>query len=571
MADLVFSTRGQAEALAAQESLRKKALEAKLEFEEAAKATGAWDAATMKLKSSAESALRSISSEQDRIVDKIAKIEAAQAKGLVAPKEAEEAVKRLRQQWIDVDGATKAAKEAVQSQETAHLRLRSTAETTLRGLQSEEEKILEQIHEIEEAMEKGLVPPDEAEEGLSRLRGKLDDARESGFSLGQVFQKAFDPKQLIAMGASFASLKSAIGLLTDEFNDWQAAVDKRFDASRSVAGKGDELAKELKKAEEDRKQAEDRVKEAENRLAAAQAEDSKSLAQATQQRRDEIASLELDLTRAQEDKRKAVEEQAKRVEEAQGRINVTLRGTPKDGARPIDADKLAEERRKLEELKGAGIPIGLQRRITDLETQLMRKAIDPITGGDASGSARGAVGDARAEFWKAQRKEAEARDADKAFRDSPEGKAAAIVEERIKDLEKLRDKTLANTGGARSLSSKELELIEDIERAAGINSIDRKFSRFAKRLNDGEITMDEAAQQASTDASSIRNKEAMRQAFESGDWTRREVAPTNEQARQAAALEELVRLFRESNRKVDEHSATLNRVISDIIPIGSAE
>ena len=155
MSDLVFATRGQAEMLAAQESVRKKALETKQEFEEAAKATGAWDAATMKLKNSAESALRSISSEQDKIVEKIAKIEAAQEKGLIPPKEAEDGIKRLRQQWIDVDEKTTQAREATLKQEQAYMKLRSTAESALRSVQSEEERIKEQIADIEDAMQKG--------------------------------------------------------------------------------------------------------------------------------------------------------------------------------------------------------------------------------------------------------------------------------------------------------------------------------------------------------------------------------------------------------------------------------
>ncbi|HMO84591.1 MAG TPA: hypothetical protein PKC18_06685 [Lacipirellulaceae bacterium] len=170
MPDLVFATRGQAEALAAQESLRKAALDLKAEFESGAKATAAWDASLAKLKSAGEGALRSIQTEQEKIVDKIAKIEQAQKKGLIPPEEAEQGIKRLRQQWVEADEATIKHRENLAAIAAENDKIKTAAEGALRSVQTEQEKLLVQIDKIGQAQKRGLVPPAEAQEAIRRLR-----------------------------------------------------------------------------------------------------------------------------------------------------------------------------------------------------------------------------------------------------------------------------------------------------------------------------------------------------------------------------------------------------------------
>lgn len=74
MPDLIFASRGQAEALAAQEQITTAARKARAEFEEGAKATKVWDVDTAKLARTSESALRSVQTEQDKIAEKISLI-----------------------------------------------------------------------------------------------------------------------------------------------------------------------------------------------------------------------------------------------------------------------------------------------------------------------------------------------------------------------------------------------------------------------------------------------------------------------------------------------------------------
>ena len=179
MPDLVFTTRGQAEALAAQESLRKAALDLKAEFEAGAKATGAWDASLAKLKSAGEGALRSIQTEQEKIVDKIAKIEQAQKKGLIPPEEAEQGIKRLRQQWAEADEATIKHRENLAAVAAENDKIKTAAEGALRSVQTEQEKLLVQIDKIGEAQKRGLVPPSEAQEAIRRLRERWTDLDEA--------------------------------------------------------------------------------------------------------------------------------------------------------------------------------------------------------------------------------------------------------------------------------------------------------------------------------------------------------------------------------------------------------
>lgn len=558
MSDLVFTTRGQAEMLAAQEAVRKKALETKQELDEAAKATGAWDAATMKLKSSAESALRSVNTEQEKILDKIAKIQQAQEKGLVAPKEAEESVKRLRQQWIDVDEATLKAKESTENAAkitrdlaTEHLRLKSVAESALRSIQTEEERIEEQIEDIEAAMFQGLIPPAEAEEGIEKLNKKLlevrsgtDETSAAGDKLAAVFKKAFDPTEVAKFALGFVGIKALIGQVREEFLDLQDAIDKRIEQGLKPTEKGDELSKALKEAEDERKKAEDRVKEAEAKLTLAQAADSKSTAEATQQRRDEIAALDLELARAREDKKRAEDDLAERVQEAFEQRTKVLQGE-KGGK--VDQESLAQANKKLAELSAEKIPVGIERRISDLERQLARKAIDPITGSDATGGARSALGQAHGDLFSAERKAIEAREAYDAFTQSPEAKRADYLAFRKKALEDAY-KDIAGSKSVEGYSKEELELVNKISQQVGDGATRRMVEDLLKRLDDGVVTDGEIIEQFRAKAQSLRQPTAIQQQGALGYDGPLYVEASAEDKADSQRLQRLVELMEEMNR-----------------------
>lgn len=101
MPDLIFASRGQAEALAAQEQVAAAARKARAEFEEGAKATKAWDADTARLARTSESALRSVQTEQEKIAEKISLINERQQKGIGDTEENARAIGRLRGKWVE--------------------------------------------------------------------------------------------------------------------------------------------------------------------------------------------------------------------------------------------------------------------------------------------------------------------------------------------------------------------------------------------------------------------------------------------------------------------------------------
>jgi predicted nucleic acid-binding Zn-ribbon protein len=181
MPDLIFATKGQAEALAAQEAVTKKAREAKEEFEAGAKATQAWDSAQLQLKRSAESAMRSVATEQERVVQQIDRVKAAYREGLILKPEAEETVRRLREQWMKAGDAVKSAR-------------------------SEAARVPQELQKIEQP--------------ASRLQ--------------QTFQKAFDPIRIAKWASGFVSVGAAISALRKEIQDLQTQADNL--AGRQIRG-----------------------------------------------------------------------------------------------------------------------------------------------------------------------------------------------------------------------------------------------------------------------------------------------------------------------------------------------
>lgn len=238
MADLVYAVKGQAETLAAQEAQRKAALATRQEFEAGAKATQSWDAALTKLKGQGESALRSIRTEQEKIVDQIAKIEAAQEEGLIPPEEAEEALGRLRQKWVDVDAATVEAKDKTLDYERSQQQLKTTAEAALESVKTELEEVQDQIDAVEQASRDGLIDSAEAEKAIVRLQQKVKDLETDtkgiGSSIEAVLAKAFDPVKILKIGVSFIGVQAAINQLKAYVEDAIKRIDKRVEVQERI-------------------------------------------------------------------------------------------------------------------------------------------------------------------------------------------------------------------------------------------------------------------------------------------------------------------------------------------------
>src|SRR3990172_6500026 len=145
MPDLVFATRGQQEALSAQEAVAKKARAIRDEQESAARSVDGWDASMLKLKRTSESALRSVQTEQEKIAEQISVITERQEKGIGTTEENNEAIGRLRERWVELDAATVKQREATEAVAAEHLRLKTSAETALRSVQTEEERVREEM------------------------------------------------------------------------------------------------------------------------------------------------------------------------------------------------------------------------------------------------------------------------------------------------------------------------------------------------------------------------------------------------------------------------------------------
>lgn len=546
MSDLVFTTRGQAEMLAAQEAVRKKALETKQELDEAAKATGAWDAATMKLKGSAESALRSISTEQEKIVDKIAKIQEAQEKGLVPPQEAEEAIKRLRQQWIDVDAATVQAKEEAEKLEAAteavereHARLKTTAESALRSIQTEEERILEQIEDIEAAMASGLVPPDGADEGLARLRNRLEEIRGgaeevsgAGDKLNAIFKKAFDPTELAKFALGFVGVKTVIAQARAEFEDLQTSIDKRLAAGLKPGEKGEQLAKNAADAEKEAATARDRAQEAQAAVAAAERDARQADEAGEKQRQQKLKELDEQIAEAKHDLARDLDDYQKQL----GRLERGVREAYGGGKAPTRAQQEA-----LADFREREPGLATKRRLEDLERQRNDALFERTeTVNPAVTTARIAADKATREAAEARRKAEEAARVRDEFTASPEGQRADRLRQRRDALEQERDR-IYQKGDVGALSSDELQIIDDITREVGFGATRRALLNIKQRLTDGVITEDEAINEFRNLAAELR---APTQA--GGNLTDKFIPATAEAKESAASLERIAKILEEA-------------------------
>jgi hypothetical protein len=255
MANLKFSTEGQQEALAAQEAIAKKARELKQEFESGMKATDTWDTSISKMQRTSESALRSVQTEQEKIVKQIDAIKDAVANGLYDGREEEaaEAIERLQKKWVAVDEATLNAKAQTKEYELAQQQLKSAAESALGSVQTELEKVKADIETVEQESRDGLIDPEEAEAGLERLRDKLaaleDESKTVGDKINAALGKAFSIERVLKFGVKFVGVAAAVSLLKKTIAEAQETVDRaatfamseeeaEFGLGRALAGRG---------------------------------------------------------------------------------------------------------------------------------------------------------------------------------------------------------------------------------------------------------------------------------------------------------------------------------------------
>lgn len=515
MPDLVFTSKGQAEALAAQESIAKKAREMKDEFESGAKSVGAWDANMAKLQRTSESALRSVATEQEKIAEKISVIQERQEKGIGTTDENAAAIARLRGQWVELDEATKKQREDAERVAQAHEHLKMSAGQAVESVATDAEKAAKEIEKlgdeidtVQQAMDKGLIPQDVGQQTIERLNDRMEELKNevqstdtSGGRLQRTFQKLFDPALLVKFVGGFIGIKAAIKTFRDELDDLQKRIDKRTTFFQKPAERKEQLDKDFEAqqavAEQAGKQAADAakdVREAERQ----QLEQRRGITERIGEMEREIAEARADAEKATD---KATADRKKRMEEA----GLNLSDVLEDIAEADDPNSKANKRRLRDArqrereafalpISGAASVVTAQERIADLERQLAklrRELRQPGQGVGAAGlrlteTRRKAVEEAEALAGISRDREA--------LVGGPEYQRAGRSGKIDKAAEKLF-KDLANMSDEASLGADQLEKFGDAFREKGQGALARKMDRFVQRLDDGVITLDEVIAQ----------------------------------------------------------------------------
>lgn len=520
MSDLVFTTQGQAEALAAQEAIAKKGKEIRDEFESGAKSVGAWDSAMSKLKGSAESALRSVASEQEKIAQQIERISAASEKGLIPPAEAEQAVARLKERWVEADEATKKQAEDAEKTAHAHELLKESAEHAVSSVASESEKTAEKIKEIgkemvdvRDAMRAGIIPKDIGAQTIERLKVKVEELKkplaeveESGGRMEHAFKHLFDPAVLIKAGGAFVGIHAAIHAIKDELENIQTRIDKRVAILLKPAERQKLLDDEVearRKAVEDARAAET---EAGRAITPAEDADVKS----REQKQKDLADLEKQIKRSEDDsiratldahnrtaelRRRRTEEesndakQSKRAHEdyirnpgisTQRQIddaNENQRKHKQEFDRQIKEDNEANEKRQEAD----------RRRVADQKEQLdkQRKELDdPATNAAAATVAFGEKSAAR------RREEQALADAQAAAAENkvrPETVEATRIKKRGEALDKANRDAVSINPTEHKLSREELDKYADLLRELGETALERKVREMAPGTDESVV------------------------------------------------------------------------------------
>lgn len=522
MSDLRFTTQGQEQVLAAQQQLRKGAREYKEEIEAGLKATQQWDENWAKLKRQGETALRSIQTEQERLLDSILKIEDAAARGLVPPDEAQEGIRRLKQQWIEVDEATVKAREATDQYEREQAELKNAAEAALGSVRTELESIQQKIADVEAASAKGLITPEQAEEGLRRLNGQLNDTKlrlaeaETGTSrLNTILLKAFNPETLVKWGAGLFGVKAIIAQLRAEFDDFQTAIDKRSAAYLEPEEKEKKFASDVESAAGDVANTEEALARQRKTLEDARADEAQQQAERREQIEERISDLTEQLARAQQDRQAAIQDAAKQQEEARDRLASQYRQAQLALDRAIEdlgyaktpqsrrgaQRRVDDARARLDaldaEVAGEGPSLtGYDRRIADLERDISRARRDLAApgGGDRSAAAAESLAEAEREYAAALRKKKDLEQQQAEFLQSPEYGRYKTQQQIGEAFDQLYKDIIA-VGDQTQVSSEDLEKFADALREVGQGDLARKFTEFIARIDDGTISIDEVVEE----------------------------------------------------------------------------
>ncbi len=529
MADLVFATRGQAEALKAQEDIAKKSREIRNEFEEGAKSTGKWDAATAKLHRTSETALRSIATEQEKIADKISLIQERQEKGIGTTEENEKAIARLRERWIELDDATIKQRQDAEKVAQAHDQLKIKVEASIDSVATSGERAADQIKKIEEqiidvqsAAAQGLIPQTQADQTVDRLRGKIDELRDSidvtersGGRLEGTFKKLFDPAILVKSMGAFIGIKAAIGQIKDELNDIQDRVDKRMAQFKEPLEKDKDLDREIESSKSEVDRARERAIEAERSRDGLQEQDAKSQIQQEK----EIAKMEKELEKAKAERQQTIADEAERQQKAGSRALKNLQRALQDQdeeraergeiskSTTRRVDDAREAMREYEKSKGKPSTQveSATERVAAIEERIAKAREKYESANEAIVAATTAAAEARQRLAEKEQQLAEATAKATDYRLSDEYKRATQIQRRGKAIDDF-------TRGARELDTSEVLGTEEVQRwrdalqAIGDPSLVRKMKMINAYLEgSGTVTVDSLRSMVEAELHRVRN------------------------------------------------------------------
>lgn len=583
MSNLQFTTEGQAQALAAQEAIAKGARTNREEFEKGAKATKTWDDNLAKMARTSESALRSVQTEQEKIAAQIDAIQNAVKNGIYdgREKEAEQAIERLRQKWVNVDAATIAAKDKAGEFAAQQSKIKSAAEDALGSVETDLESIERQIEAIETAADAGLIPPDEAEEGVRRLKEKYEEVKRATLEVtdetsrlqGVIF-KAFDPLQIVKWGLSFAGLKGIVSGIRDEIEDLQTAVDKRTEAFMAPKERAEKLARDVEEAREEVARDEEAARDRGTDLSRARKRAGEAFGERRADIEQRIGDRETDLQRAREDREDAVkraaesrakaeERYAEQLSDAElqlERAEQDLRNAKSPSARIGAQRRVDDARQRLDRLEDdisgdtdASALKSSDRRIADLERDLarLRAELDSPADPSVTANAELAAAEASKDLAASRKRLAELESEQKKFQESPEYQRYQAIGARDQAIDDAF-KGLAGLGDAGQLSSEQLDKMADVFRELGYGALSRKLQGFAARLDDGTISVGEVVSQLQRVVEEIKRREkGGATTYTVGDVTVTDVEPgrplTPEERGQVHYIEQLIGDLRQSN------------------------
>jgi hypothetical protein len=454
MADLRFTTHGQAELLAAQEAVARKARETREEFEKGAKATQTWDGELAKLGRQGQSALRSIQTEQEKIAAKIEVIRSSQDKGLIPPPQAEEALRRLTERWVEVEDAARAAAEKTQS----------------------------------------IPPPEDAIKGTGDLTRELSTAEIESSRLGRTLFKAFDPALLIKYLAGFAGIKAAIRALRDELEAAQKGIDDRASVFLEPGEREKKFTTDAAGLQADVDKQLQRTIEASQQIAVERGKADRAEAERQEKLAEQIGDTEERIRRRREDRERAIakdEKDRSTLDRDVGEARRDLRDARTESAEKSARRRirgLEDRRQNWDEFPTRDIDRGLR----DLEGQRDRLQADAAAPGSRENVAQAqAAAKENAQALDRLTAQIKQLEADRTqFEASPEFQRFQTVESRGTAADEAFQ-NLATLADATQLSSDELEKFAALFRELGYSSLSTKLRTFVDRIDDGAVSVEE--------------------------------------------------------------------------------